>query len=292
MELPRKRIGYYISATLAVALLICLWFVDSKEKNTAEKLAAFGEEQFRSLGYSYYINYIEADKIDDVDCQLTFSYVYGQDYDKDTKTLTLKCVPSDYTSENINQYYTEQYDSEAGKELYDAIHRVYVRTVASREYRYEMDGVGTVVVVVAENESYGITLTTRSGREYRYDAKGLNSVKIDGVCVYQETQDTSYTNSGTTSGDESNSDVSSARHTDAEAWSCAQDIVRSKLKSPSTADFCSFTDCTVIHEGNGHYKVTGWVDAQNALGAVVREYFTVTYTATEDGYKNGSVSFS
>lgn len=81
--------------------------------------------------------------------------------------------------------------------------------------------------------------------------------------------------------------LNTARHTDSEAWVCAKKIVEDSLKSPSTAKFCSFTECKVEHLGNGEYMVTGWVEAQNSFGATLRQSFVVTYTATEKGYKNG-----
>lgn len=80
---------------------------------------------------------------------------------------------------------------------------------------------------------------------------------------------------------------SNARHTDSEAWTCAKKIVKDSLKSPSTAKFCSFPESEVKHLGNGEYMVTGWVEAQNSFGALLRQSFVVTYTATENGYKNG-----
>ena len=80
---------------------------------------------------------------------------------------------------------------------------------------------------------------------------------------------------------------SSARHTDSEAWTCAKKIVKDSLKAPSTAKFCSFPESKVKHLGNGEYMVTGWVEAQNSFGAMLRQSFVVTYTATEKGYKNG-----
>lgn len=83
---------------------------------------------------------------------------------------------------------------------------------------------------------------------------------------------------------------SSARHTDSEAFSCAKAIVKSVLKSPSTAKFCWITDATITHLGNGEYKVTGWVEAQNSFGATLRQNFVVVYTATENGYKNGTAT--
>lgn len=86
--------------------------------------------------------------------------------------------------------------------------------------------------------------------------------------------------------------INSARHTDTEAWVCAKAIVQDNLKSPSTAKFCSFTEASIRHIGNGEYIVAGWVDAQNGFGATVREDFVVTYTATTSGFKNGNVIFS
>lgn len=85
--------------------------------------------------------------------------------------------------------------------------------------------------------------------------------------------------------------TNSAKHTDTEAWACALDIARSSLKSPSTADFCSFTDAQIKNIGGGEYLAVGWVDAQNSYGAIIRKNFAVTYTATSGGYKNGEVIF-
>lgn len=85
---------------------------------------------------------------------------------------------------------------------------------------------------------------------------------------------------------------SSARHTDSEAFSCAKAIVKGVLKSPSSAKFCWITDATVTHLGNGEYKVTGWVEAENSFGATLRQNFVVVYTATENGYKNGTAVLS
>ncbi|MBQ6214380.1 MAG: hypothetical protein IJJ67_03065 [Oscillospiraceae bacterium] len=76
---------------------------------------------------------------------------------------------------------------------------------------------------------------------------------------------------------------SDARHTDAEAFTIACEIVESKLKSPSTAKFCKVTEAGIEHLGNGRYRVKGWVDAQNSFGATLRQTFQVTYTAVKKG---------
>lgn len=106
-----------------------------------------------------------------------------------------------------------------------------------------------------------------------------------------KTSDT-YHSSGSSSTSSSSytkkTDTNTARHSDDDAFYCAQLIVEDYLKAPSTAKFCKLSDATVTHLGNGEYMVTGWVDAENSYGATIRSNFVVTYTATEKGFKNGS----
>ncbi|HTJ00295.1 MAG TPA: DUF4339 domain-containing protein [Dongiaceae bacterium] len=49
-------------------------------------------------------------------------------------------------------------------------------------------------------------------------------------------------------------------------------FVPAQLKAPSTAKFADFSDCTVTVEGDV-YTVSGWVDAQNSFGAMIRQNF-------------------
>ena len=97
---------------------------------------------------------------------------------------------------------------------------------------------------------------------------------------------TSSSSSSSSSG--SSSTTNTARHSDEDAFYCATLIVEDYLKAPSTAKFCKLSDATVTHLGNGEYMVTGWVDAENSYGAMIRSDFVVTYTATEKGFKNGN----
>lgn len=72
---------------------------------------------------------------------------------------------------------------------------------------------------------------------------------------------------------------------DMSAFTYAQSIVKQNLKSPSSADFCKFSEATISHNGND-YVVGGYVDADNSFGAHVRSTFIVTFTLTEDGCEN------
>ena len=94
--------------------------------------------------------------------------------------------------------------------------------------------------------------------------------------------------SSSSSSSGSYSTTNTARHSDDDAFYCATLIVEDYLKAPSTAKFCKQSDATVTHLGNGEYMVTGWVDAENSYGAMIRSDFVVTYTATEKGFKNGN----
>ncbi|MEQ9141635.1 MAG: hypothetical protein RJP96_02650 [Algiphilus sp.] len=60
----------------------------------------------------------------------------------------------------------------------------------------------------------------------------------------------------------------------------AQMFMERRLRSPSTADFASCaprageTDVEVLTRSPYRYRVTSYVDAENAFGGIVREQFT------------------
>lgn len=94
--------------------------------------------------------------------------------------------------------------------------------------------------------------------------------------------------SSSTSGTTSNSNKDSYGHTKGDAFAIAEKAVKGKLKSPSTAKFCSMTEATIRCSGNT-WVVRGWVDAQNSLGATIRTQFAVTFTfASQNTYSPDS----
>lgn len=80
-----------------------------------------------------------------------------------------------------------------------------------------------------------------------------------------------------------------------DAWVCAQDVVERNLKSPSSAKFCLMSEATIHYngeeDGGSRYTVSGYVDAQNSFGAMIRKNFTVNLTVTKDGYKRATCTF-
>lgn len=65
-----------------------------------------------------------------------------------------------------------------------------------------------------------------------------------------------------------------------------KDVVKGKLKSPSTAKFPSYSEWSVSKSDNT-YTVSSHVDAENGFGAEIRTYFSVDVTV-----KDGMLSYS
>lgn len=83
----------------------------------------------------------------------------------------------------------------------------------------------------------------------------------------------------------------SSYNTSEDAKVCAKDAVKQVLNSPSTAKFCPSYEMTAVNTGGANWKVTGYVDAQNAFGTYIRKNWIVTLELTEEGYKHGKVTF-
>lgn len=75
------------------------------------------------------------------------------------------------------------------------------------------------------------------------------------------------------------------------AWVLVQDEVKKRLVSPGSADFGSImggdfqnSDRTVTALGSGRFRVNGWVDSQNRMGAKLRADFAATVEHRADGW--------
>lgn len=65
------------------------------------------------------------------------------------------------------------------------------------------------------------------------------------------------------------------------AFVMSQSFVEKRLKAPSTADFCSYSDATVTDLGGGRFRVSAYVDAQNSFGAKIRTRYTCVLKSTD-----------
>jgi len=60
-----------------------------------------------------------------------------------------------------------------------------------------------------------------------------------------------------------------------------EEAVTAQLKSPSTANFASYSGEQVTDGGNGKYYVRSYVDSQNSFGAQIRTGFTCRVQCTD-----------
>lgn len=60
------------------------------------------------------------------------------------------------------------------------------------------------------------------------------------------------------------------------AYVHSKDLIAKSLKSPSTAKFSSYSDTSVISNGECNFSIDGYVDAQNSFGAIIRTRFNAT----------------
>lgn len=82
----------------------------------------------------------------------------------------------------------------------------------------------------------------------------------------------------------SSSKSSNDWNTESWAKSYAQIIVKDNLKAPSTAKFCNTArEMTAKNMGGSKWKVTGWVDAENSFGAMIRSDFEVVLELNSNG---------
>lgn len=68
------------------------------------------------------------------------------------------------------------------------------------------------------------------------------------------------------------------------AYNYAEDFVKQRLKSPSTAEFPGlFEKADHITElGNEEYRINSWVDSQNGFGAIIRSKFSCKIIFKDD----------
>jgi ribosomal protein L40E len=64
------------------------------------------------------------------------------------------------------------------------------------------------------------------------------------------------------------------------AWVAATNAVQNELKSPSTANFPSYSNSYVTDNNDGTYSVSSYVDAENSFGAKIRSTWSCTVNSS------------
>lgn len=69
-----------------------------------------------------------------------------------------------------------------------------------------------------------------------------------------------------------------------EAYVFSQQVVEENLKSPSSAEYPTFSDISVKKEGN-IYTINAYVDSQNSFGAMIRNKYKCVLIENDNLYK-------
>ena len=277
---------------LLLTFMICLSLCACGQEKEAEILAQYGEETFLENDAPTLLATLRECGLADLDVQFHFSYVYKENYEEDKHRLSLIGYAS-FSSDSIDSYYTTSYDKLNGRKLAAMMESI-LEDCRWYEYAYEGEDFSGTVYVFPHNvpKAEGLTITTSQGRRYYYKPLvDYDLVEIDGNQIYFEenservalqqqrkqilsgssqTQSSGSSQSQSTKGD-------SYGHDKYDAITVAEKVVKNKLKSPSTAKFCKSSEYAVSCVGNS-WTVTGYVDAQNDLGATLRNNFTVKFT--------------
>lgn len=190
-----------------------------------------------------------------------------------------------------------------GMDFYLELHEELRDKIDSANSLTDEERIEILVYVFEKEDSYGDGLTDEKTMEiweeacekYNITMSELTSMFSDMELTQRaymliEAQLTNKPSTNTGSSTTTSTSDGGTRKKD--AWVCAQDIVNSNLKAPSTAEYCSYPSADITWNGGSDYTVSGYVDAENGFGSMVRTYFTVTLTLTAKGYKNGYVTFN
>ena len=180
-----KAISLFIALILLIFIGIMMYHGINKNINmsTASELATFGETQFLANDFQPYIDHLRQQGLNDLSVEVSMHYDFEDDYDKETKTLRLSCYINRITSDEIDNYFTTEYNGSNGKELATLMESI--KNSYAVECKYTTD-LGQTVVVSIDKPDYYVTIHTPSGRKYEYVFGFIDTVRveIDGDWVF------------------------------------------------------------------------------------------------------------
>ena len=178
--------GTTIKKTICGVLIICIMLLlVACGRSKAESLANFGEAEFLAHDFDDYLERLQECGLSDLVVEASTSYDYEYDYDKENKILNLRCVLTNFTSNEIDKFYTTDYDSAIARSLAELMIAI-ENACEPTKYTYQMDD-GSTVVVSVSGPSNELHIHASSGRDYEYSFYvSYDNILIDGDYVYME----------------------------------------------------------------------------------------------------------
>lgn len=139
-------------------------------------------------------------------------------------------------------------------------------------------------VILAALLTYGIMTGPLMEKPRSSSSSGSKSTSSRATTSYASSSNSSsskYSSSSASSGSSKSS--SSSDKIKAGVYTLAEKCVKNHLKSPSSAKFCSMSDCEFQKGEDGVYMMTGTVESENSYGAMLKETWGIM--AQVDGEK-------
>lgn len=169
---------FVILAVFAIYMVTCYL-------NTirVKEIAEFAKNQFLNNDFEPFMDTLREQGFRDLSAEVSFYYDEETGYDSNSKTLRLACRLDKLISNEIDKYYTTEYNGSSGKQI--AIMMNKLKKAWSAEYTYTTDN-GENIALCIEEPSHYITIFTSSDRKYEYVFGFIDTVRveIDGNWVY------------------------------------------------------------------------------------------------------------
>lgn len=169
---------------LIVLAILVIYMVTCYANSVKVKgLAEFAKNQFLSNDFEPFMDTLCEQGFSDLSAKVSFYYNEETGYDNDNKTLYLTCRLDKLVSDEIDKYYTTEYNGSDGKKI--AILMQKTKNAWEAEYLYITEQ-GEKIILNIQKPSHYITIFTSSERKYEYTFGFIDTVRveIDGEWVY------------------------------------------------------------------------------------------------------------
>ncbi len=189
-----------------ILVFICFMILSSCSFSpNVQSMAAIGKAKFEAEALPKLVEALrEETGLSDLAAESIFAYeVDESNYDEETKTLSVIYDICDFTIDEIDQYYTEDYNDLNGRLLYRMFNviqssRTSTAAAAWNPYTCEDQQGHKIVFTLASSPYMELDITTSAGRVYSYyDTSFSRSIGIDEHEVYWEIKSSPDTNSHT-----------------------------------------------------------------------------------------------
>lgn len=178
-----------IVCTITIVIMAIKTFINEHHKYKMEQLANFAEEQFLAYDYNEYMNSLLHPGLSQLSAETEFFCDYEYGFDRDTNTLQINCSVTDFSSMDIDTYYTESCNSIDGQQLFLIMNHIANSSVRTFRYSSTQYGNAEINVKIRYPDSFSISSPEKAEFEYNYieyDTGDLTYITVNHKWVYYQ----------------------------------------------------------------------------------------------------------